>query len=265
MGVRYRAGVPPDHAGSLNPRRESAIGSPTRYRYDAVLFDFHGVLAQVEDPVRWVLSAASSVGLKLDLTRATALADRFVTAGRAGGPRPRRVPPQLAEVYANRDLYEYAFEAAYAGLLHSVDHGLPGADGLADALLQRVRSVDGWQLFADVVPVLRALRSAGVATGVVSNIGFDIRAILAQLGCADLICTWALSFEVGRTKPDPDIFRYACQQLAVDPARVLMVGHSAQDAAATEAGCSVLLLPAADPGGVIGLSAVLDLVGCAAR
>jgi hypothetical protein len=64
---------------------------------DAVLFDFHGTLAQVEDPVTWVMAAAAACGADLDRGRATVLADQLVTAGRAGGPVPQRVPPQLAE------------------------------------------------------------------------------------------------------------------------------------------------------------------------
>ena len=67
---------------------------------DAVLFDFHGTLAQVEDPVTWVIAAAAACGTELDQGRATVLADRLLTAGRAGGPVPQRVPPHLAEVYA---------------------------------------------------------------------------------------------------------------------------------------------------------------------
>ena len=42
----------------------------------AVLLDFHGTIAQVEDPIRWVTSAASSLGTALDRGRATVLADR---------------------------------------------------------------------------------------------------------------------------------------------------------------------------------------------
>src|SRR3954471_12280856 len=57
---------------------------------DAVLFDFHGTLAQVEDAVTWVVAAAAACGSELDRGRATVLADQLVTAGRAGGPVPQR-------------------------------------------------------------------------------------------------------------------------------------------------------------------------------
>src|SRR5258705_415538 len=80
---------------------------------EAVLFDFHGTIAQVEDAVEWVLAAAADCGTALDRVLATSLADRLVTAGRAGGPRPDRVPPHLAEVFAIRDLTSDAHPAAY--------------------------------------------------------------------------------------------------------------------------------------------------------
>ena len=74
-------------------------------------------------------------GTTLDRGRATALADRLVTAGRAGGPRPDRVPPHLAEVWADRDLTAHAHRAAYTGLAATVAAGI---DGLAEALYERL-------------------------------------------------------------------------------------------------------------------------------
>lgn len=223
-----------------------------------MLFDFHGTLAQVEDPVRWVTQAAASCGTVLERPRATVLADRLVTAGRAGGPRPYRIPPHLAEVWAERDLYPPAHRAAFAGLAATVTTGV---DGLDDALYERVLDPDGWVGYADTVPVLARLRDAGVPTAVVSNIGFDIRQISAKLGFADLVDTFVLSYEVARCKPDPGIFTTACAGLRVDPERALMVGDTAADAGAAGAGCLTLVLPESPPGAVHGLAAVLDLVG----
>jgi HAD superfamily hydrolase (TIGR01509 family) len=223
---------------------------------EAVLFDFHGTLAQVEDPVDWVLAAAISCGVTLDRARATGLADRLVTAGRAGGPLPTRVPPHLIEVWAARDLSGTAHRAAYIGLAATVPHDV---EGLAEALYERVTRIEGWQPFADTAPTLRALREAGVPVAVVSNIGFDIRPMFQAWGLADLIGGWTLSYEVGRCKPDPEIFRIACATLGVDPRRALMVGDTPADAAAVSAGCSALVLPSAPPGGVNGLGAVLEL------
>ncbi len=234
--------------------------TPAAHRpVEGVLFDFHGTLAQVEEPVAWVVAAAAACGVELPRARATALADRFVMAGRAGGPLPHRVPPHLADVWADRDLYEHCHRAAYTGLAATV-----GADvsGLADALYDRLLVPDGWAPYADTAATLRALHEAGVPVAVVSNIGFDIRPLFAAWGLGDLVGAYALSYEVGRCKPDPAIFLRACGMIGVEPERALMVGDSAADAGAVRAGCATLVLPAGEPGAVNGLGASLALAGC---
>jgi HAD superfamily hydrolase (TIGR01509 family) len=223
-----------------------------------VLFDFQGTLAQVEDAVTWVRESARACGVELDRPRATVLADRLVTAGRAGGPLPYRIPPHLAEVFTDRDLDPRSHRATYTGLAQTVDCGV---DGLPEALYARLLSPAGWVAYADTVPTLEALRAAGVRVAVVSNIGFDIRPITAQLGFADLVDAFVLSYEVGRCKPDPAIFHRACGLLASDPERTLMVGDTPADAGAVAAGCRALIVPASAPGAVNGIAAVLDLAG----
>ena len=218
-----------------------------------MLFDFHGTIAQVEDPVEWVLAAAAECGTSLDPMLATSLADRLVTAGRAGGPRPGRIPVHLAEVYADRDLTPTAHRAAYQGLAETV------APDLAEALYGRLLRPEGWRPYADTIPTLQALYAAGVPVGVLSNIGFDIRPLCAELGFAQYVSAWVLSYEVGTCKPDPAIFRHACRSLGAEPERTLMVGDSVADAGAVQAGCRVLVIPASGPGAINGLAAVLAL------
>jgi HAD superfamily hydrolase (TIGR01509 family) len=225
-------------------------------RFDAVLFDFHGTLAQVEDPIEWVVAAAATCGADLDRGRATVLADRLVTAGRAGGPLPCRIPPHLAEEWADRDLRESAHRAAYTGLAATVDTGIAG---LPDALYERCVQPIGWRVYADTVETLRTLRTAGLGVAVVSNIGFDIRGIAAELGFADLVDSFVLSYEVGRCKPDPAIFGKACASLRADPERTLVVGDTLADAGAVRTGCVALILPETGPSTVHGLASVLDL------
>ena len=232
----------------------------SRRQVDAVLFDFHGTLAQVEEPVTWVLAAAAACGRELDRGKATILADRLVTAGRAGGPLPYRVPVHLAEHWADRDLYEHSHRAAYTGLAETVSTDV---EGLADALYERLLGPDGWLPYADTETTLRTLHEAGIKVAVVSNIGFDIRPHFAAWGLEGLVDAFALSFELGRTKPDPAIFLRACGMLGTDPERTLMVGDSAADAGAVKAGCSALVLPAAEAGRTNGLGATLALAGCA--
>lgn len=229
---------------------------PTRSPLSAVLFDFHGTLAQVEDAVDWVRAAAEECGVTLDRGRATVLADRLVTAGRAGGPVPHRVPPHLAELFADRDLYEHAHRAAYVGLAETVASGV---EGFEEALYGRLLRPEGWVLYADTAGTLMALKEAGVPVAVVSNTGFDIRPLFEAWGFTGLVDAYVLSFEVGRTKPDPAIFLRACGALGVEPERALMVGDTPADAGAVRAGLAALVLPSADPGKCNGLAAVLDL------
>jgi HAD superfamily hydrolase (TIGR01509 family) len=249
----------PDHAEPRDASHDvvnATRAGASRRPVEAVLFDFHGTLAQVEQAHDWVTAAAASCGVTLERMRATALADRLLTAGRAGGPLPARVPPGLAELWADRDLYEHAHRAAYTGLAETVDAGI---DGFAEALYERVLVPDGWVPYPDTGPVLTALRDAGIKVAVVSNIGFDLRGHFAAWGLDGLVDAYALSYEVGRCKPDPGIFLRACGMLRVDPERTLMVGDTPADAGAVAAGCGVLVLPAAGPGRPSGLGAVLDL------
>jgi HAD superfamily hydrolase (TIGR01509 family) len=240
---RYRAGVP-----------QSDESRTSRRPIEAVLLDFHGTLAQVEDPIRWVTLAAQSLGRPLDRGRATVLADRLTTAGRAGGPKPHRVPAHLAEVWADRDLSTAAHRACYTGLAATVD------ETLAAALYERVLLADGWELYADTIATLEAIKAAGVPIAVVSNIGFDLRDLAAELGLGGHVDEFVLSYEVGRAKPDPAIFWKACAALRVEPERTLMVGDTPADAGAAAAGCSVLVLPESEPGKIHGLGGILRLL-----
>jgi HAD superfamily hydrolase (TIGR01509 family) len=231
---------------------------PRRRPIEAVMFDFHGTIAQVEDPVEWVLAAAAECGITLDPMLATSLADRLVAAGRAGGPRPARVPPHLAEVWGDRDLRPDDNRAAYQGLAETVTAELH-LDGFTEALYERVLRPEGWRAYPDAAPTMRALQEAGIPVGVLSNIGFDIRPICAGLGLAEHVTTWTLSYEVGACKPDPEIFRHACRSLGVPPERALMVGDTPADAGAVDAGCCVLVLPHSPPGVSHGLNGALSL------
>jgi FMN phosphatase YigB (HAD superfamily) len=224
---------------------------------DAVLFDFQGTIATTEDPIEWVVAAALECGVTLDRARATGLADQLTTVGRIGGPKPTKLPPDLVDVWADRDLYPHAHRAAYWGLAATVPAGI---DGFADALYARLLRPEGWRAYADTAPTMAALRAADVAIGVISNIAFDIRSICDALGFGQYVNAWVLSFEVGAIKPERAIFEYACRELDVEPLRALMVGDTPADAGAVEVGCRALILPPAAPSELNGLSAVLDLV-----
>jgi HAD superfamily hydrolase (TIGR01509 family) len=224
-------------------------------RIRAVLFDVAGTLAIPEDRDAWLAGAAATAGVALD-GEAAALAAALESAGRPG-PYPATVPEQLAEAYAARDRGPEAHRAAYVGLLQTV----AGA-ALATALYERVFAADGWVAYADAVPTLTALRERGVRTVAVSNVGFDLRPVLAGLGLLDLLDAVVLSYEVGAIKPEPAIFATACAAVGAAPAEALMVGdHAGDDGGAVALGIRTLLLPYSPAGATHGLGAVLALLG----
>lgn len=232
--------------------------SPHPPRIEAVLFDFHGTLAQVEEPTCWVTRAAEACGVSLSLAKAAAVADAVVTAGRAGGPVPSRIPPHLAEVWAERDLSSAAHRAAYTGLAATAVADFPG---LPEALYDRGLQPQGWVPYADAVPTLRSVREAGLRVALVSNIGFDLRPLAAAMGFTPYIDEWVLSYEIGVCKPDPVIFRHACGALGVEAGQALVVGDTPADAGAVFEGCPALVLPSSVPGAMHGLGRVLTLAG----
>jgi putative hydrolase of the HAD superfamily len=113
------------------------------------------------------------------------------------------------------------------------------------------------QLAATTHALLEALRERGLALGLVSN-AFDppdlLHRDLERLGIAERVDFAVFSSEVGRRKPDPEIFRRALVALAVEPAQTLFVGDTlATDIAGASAiglhTCQALWFRADDTGG----------------
>ena len=152
----------------------------------------------------------------------------------------------------HREVWTALYEAAGCERL------LPGLGG---ALYELSVRADSWEAFPDSLPTLRAVRDRGLRIGVVSDTGFDFRPALVRLGLSPYLDTVVLSYEQGICKPDPTLFRTACERLRVEPAEVLMVGDNPiTDSGAVLAGIHVLLLPTAPPGGPRGLRHVLSLL-----
>jgi HAD superfamily hydrolase (TIGR01509 family) len=132
-------------------------------------------------------------------------------------------------------------------------------DDLAMALYDSISSQ--WRLYDDALEVIGALRAHGMRVAVLSNIGLDIRPMLARSGVLDLLDAVVLPFEVGCTKPDPAIFTQTVRSLGVDAGETLMVGDTwREDGAAAEIGVRTLILPPTS-GPKRGLALVSRLVG----
>lgn len=215
----------------------------------AVLLDFAGTLLVPAPAAQWVRAVTG--------THDPALAEALERAGRPGGPEPVALPEHLADDYAHRDDATTRHRAVYVALLEQV---CPHEQAVA--LYEASCTAASWEPYPDTAPTLRALRAAGIGLAVVSNVGFDLPALLTEHGLAELVDVVVQSHELGVSKPDPRLFTTALEQLGVDAAEALMVGDNpTSDGAAVDLGITTLLLPWSPPGRDHGLAAVLDLAG----
>jgi putative hydrolase of the HAD superfamily len=214
----------------------------------AVLFDFGDTLFGRTGAHRAIVQAAAALGVDVDETTAHDLWTEIQARA--------RTPEELAK---GRDLSQEAHRACWTALYSRLD---VLAAGLGEALYEREVNPFGWEPFSDAEAVLRALRTAGVPVGVVSDTGWDIRPVFATHGFAQLIDVFALSCEHGVAKPAPRLFEAACAGLDVAPAGTLMVGDNPlTDGGAVEAGLTAYILPPAVDSQARGLAAVLRLMG----
>lgn len=184
--------------------------------FRAVLFDFSGTLFRLEH---------ESFAEHADLIRA-------ITAPSAVAAE---LDASLGDAWERRDLDPQLHRTAYLAALRG--------RGVADpeAIYGHMLDPQCWQPYPDTVATLAAL--AGVPVAVVSNIAWDISPVLARHGVDRYVDEVVLSFEEGVMKPDPKIFRVACDRLGVEPAEALMVGDSAAaDGGATAIGCGFELV-----------------------
>lgn len=81
----------------------------------------------------------------------------------------------------------------------------------------------GWRLYPDVLPCLERLE--GTALGVITN-GNRAQQV-KKLEAASILSMFALvvtSEDAGTAKPDPEIFRFACNRAGVPPAASTYIG-----------------------------------------
>ncbi|MEU6225683.1 HAD-IA family hydrolase [Streptomyces sp. NPDC047042] len=227
----------------------------------AVLFDFSGTLFRIESTDSWLRAVLAEQGVVLPEPETTVAVRALEAAGALpGGAAPQRLPQELASVWEIRDRSAELHRAAYTGLARQVPLPEPA---LYDALYERHMAPAAWTPYADAVEVLGALRERGVSVGVVSNIGWDLRPVFRAHGLDPYIDAYVLSYEHGVQKPDPRLFKVACEALGVAPQDVLMVGDDRRaDGGAADLGCAVHFvdhLPVSERPD--GLRPVLELAG----
>jgi putative hydrolase of the HAD superfamily len=107
-----------------------------------------------------------------------------------------------------------------------------GGDGprvrkVAEAITQGWLHSANFELYEDVLPVLAALRGAGLRIGLVSNTSRDLTAFVRHFELD--VDAWISSGVHGKVKPSPTIFLAALELLEVEAPAAVMVGDSPLD------------------------------------
>ncbi|MEU6084130.1 HAD-IA family hydrolase [Streptomyces sp. NPDC047108] len=231
--------------GPEGPLRATS-GSPSPAPVRAVLFDFSGTLFQIR-------SYADRIRAALPRPPGESEMDALLDGLEAGLSDPGVVAAQRGRDVSS-EAHRHAFTTWYASV--------PALAPYAEALYGQLRTPEHWLPYSDAEETLERLARLGIAMGVVSDVGWDLRPTFAHHGLDRFIGSWIHSYEHDTEKPDPRLFHRACGQLGAEPAETLMVGdHPAKDGGAAGAGLRSYVLPAgAAPGSRRGLDAVLRLV-----
>jgi putative hydrolase of the HAD superfamily len=169
---------------------------------EAVLFDWSGTLVQFT----WddeLLVAGHRAGLGRDDPAFTA---RYRELMLCGGP-----------------------QRPYAEVLREL--GVEDTDAFIDAEHEAWRPAHA--VLGSAQALLESLRARGVKTGVVANSWPEpahlLRADAESFGLAGLLDVMVFSDEVGVSKPAPEIFLRALEQLGVEPEHAMFVGDRLVD------------------------------------
>jgi putative hydrolase of the HAD superfamily len=125
----------------------------------------------------------------------------------------------------------------------------PDEEALAAACAARMTAQrELFELRADAVSTLIALRGRGLRLGVLSDCTVELAETWPHLPLAGLVDARVLSCEEGRRKPNPELFRRIADRLSVAPPDCLYVGDGGGGELTGASGCGMraFMLRAAD-------------------
>jgi putative hydrolase of the HAD superfamily len=204
----------------------------TAPRLRAVLFDAVGTLIALREPVGATYARlAAEFGARVPADR---LEEAFA-----------RVLAKAAPLVFPGEPLARAAALEKEGWRRRVDDTFRSADGAAlprpfDGFFERAfthyATAAAWELRPGALEALVALRSRGLATGIVSNFDQRLRPLLGELGVHHLFHAIVLPADVGAQKPDRAIFDAALKRLGFGGEDVAYVGdRAAEDVAASRA------------------------------
>ncbi len=199
--------------------------------FDAVMFDWCGTL--VEYPTK---------------------EERFQPIlERLGRPHDEGAVSQLAAAFRGAEQHRDVLKSDERCDLSAANHAetkllicrIAGIDEeLAIEIERSYGDLDNYRTYPEVVDVINTLHNNGVKIAIVSDYHVDIRPYFDSLGILELIAGFAISYEVGVTKPHRQMFDTALKALSVPAERCLMVGDNPQpDCGASALGITTLILP----------------------
>ncbi len=212
-----------------------------------VLFDFGSTLFAHASLAETIEVACAELGEPCTDRWATALARRVEAAAHTA-----------EELRHPRDLDSEVWYARWHVLYGLADGEVPG---LGAAIYEAMHDPLQWRPYSTVATTLVRIHDAGVPIAIVSNTGWDVRAVLMAHHLDQFVSAYVLSYEVGSVKPAAAIFNAACDALGVPADNCLMVGDDGRaDSGAVSAGLRVLLLPVPAPGADNGVDAAARIV-----
>lgn len=104
-----------------------------------------------------------------------------------------------------------------------------GQDPFFSDLFDFYGSAQAWQAMPHACSALRALKRAGIGLAVVSNMDGRLPQILDALEIRPLLDALWFPAQSGLAKPDPSLYRAACEGLGAEPAEALYIGDRERD------------------------------------
>ena len=107
-----------------------------------------------------------------------------------------------------------------------VEHDEPRLYRLAKAITDEFEKPTSWQVYADVLPTLEALRTRGYALGVISDWGIALGPILRRLHLTKYFDFLVISAITRHAKPSPSLYELALQRANAIGDYTLHIGDS---------------------------------------